>query len=215
MLRLRRSHDKGTIMKPDNRSGFGDPTWEVAHRFPCQGSWSSADYLALDTNHLVEMSEGRLEVLAVPTEEHQLLVAFMYEALKSFVAARSLGIVLFAPLRIQLWEGKYREPDVVFLLATNAAKRGDRCWRGADLVMEVVSEDDPDRDLVVKREEYAQAGIAEYWIIDPRDSTMIVLGREEHAVHYAYQADYHIGDVAQSRLLPGFEVRVSDVFSPR
>ena len=40
-------------------------------------------------------------------------------------------------------------------------------WTGADLVIEVVSPDDPDLDLVVKRQEYAQAGIPEYWIVDP------------------------------------------------
>jgi Uma2 family endonuclease len=45
----------------------------------------------------------------------------------------------------------------------------DEYWEGADLVMEVVSSHDEDRrrDLVVKREEYARAGIAEYWIVDP------------------------------------------------
>ena len=35
-------------------------------------------------------------------------------------------------------------------------------------MVEVVSEDDPGRDLVTKRLEYAQAGIPEYWIVDPR-----------------------------------------------
>ncbi len=46
---------------------------------------------------------------------------------------------------------------------------------GADLVMEVVSPDDPDRDTETKRKEYARAGIREYWIIDPRDQSILVL----------------------------------------
>ena len=116
-------------MNSRNNSGLGDPTWEVAHLFPSQGSWSVADYLALDTNHLVELSEGRLEVLAMPTEQHQLLVAFLYNALRAFVVAGGLGKVLFAPLRVQLWEGKFREPDLVFLLEKNIAKRGNSYWR--------------------------------------------------------------------------------------
>ncbi len=202
-------------MNPDNRSGLGDPTWEVALLFPNQGSWSVGDYLALDTNHLIELSEGRLEVLAMPTEEHQLIVAYLYEALKSFVTAGGLGKVLFAPLRIQLWEGKFREPDVVFLLEKNASQRGDRFWRGADLVIEVVSEDDPDRDFVVKRREYAQAGISEYWIVDPRDSTITILGSETPAAQYTREVTYHPGDVACSRLLANFSVKVIDAFSQR
>lgn len=200
-------------IKSENKSGLGDPTWEVAHLFPNQGAWSVADYLALDTNHLVELSDGRLEVLAMPTEQHQLIVAFLYDALKAFVVAGGLGKVLFAPLRVQLWQGKFREPDLIFLFEENAAKRGNDYWRGADLVVEVVSEDDPDRDLVEKRKEYAQAGIPEYWIVDPRDSTITILGLEESATAYSRVATHRPGDTASSRLLAGLCVDVRDVFS--
>ncbi len=200
-------------MNPEHNSELGDPTWEVALLFPSQGSWSVGDYLALDTNHLIELSGGRLEVLAMPTEEHQLIVAYFYDALKSFVAAGGLGKVLFAPMRIQLWEGKFREPDLVFLFEENATKRGNRFWRGADLVVEVVSEDDPDRDLVVKREEYAQAGISEYWIVDPRHATITILTLEAHATRYTQMETYHRSDTAPSRLLANFSVDVTEVFS--
>ncbi len=94
---------------------------------------------------------GVLEVLAMPTEQHQLIVLFLYRILFAFVNARQLGTVLTAPLRVRLWEGKFREPDVVFLLAQHADRRGNQYRRGADLVIEVVSEDDPVRDLVSKR----------------------------------------------------------------
>jgi Uma2 family endonuclease len=204
---------KGESMNSRNSSGLGDPTWEVAYLFPSQGSWSVADYLALDTNHLVELSEGRLEVLAMPTEQHQLLVAYLYDALRAFVVAGGRGKVLFAPMRLQLWEGKFREPDLVFLLEENAAKRGDNYWRGADLVVEVVSEDDPDRDWVEKRKEYAQAGIAEYWIVDPRDATVTILPLEANATEYSEGVTFRRGDRASSHLLAGFTIDVTDSFS--
>lgn len=195
------------------KNGQGDPTWEVAHLFPSQGSWSTTDYLALDTNHLVELSEGRLEVHAVPTEQHQLIVAFLYDALKAFISAAGLGKVLFAPFRLQLWEGKFREPDLMFLFETNASKRGDKYWRSADLVIEVVSEDDPDRDLIEKRKEYAQAGISEYWIVDPRDSTIAILILETNAKEYSVLQVHKTGDRASSRLLAGLSINVADVFA--
>ena len=200
-------------MNPEDKSNLGDPTWEIAHLFPNQGAWSVGDYLALDTNHLVELSEGRLEVLAMPTEEHQLIVAFLYDVLKSFVVAGRLGKVLFAPLRVQLWEGRFREPDLVFLFERHAAKRGDRFWRGADLVVEVVSEDDPERDLIVKRGEYARARISEYWIVDPRYSTITILGFAEDAEEYTLEHTYHAGQHATSRILHGLNVDVAEVFS--
>jgi Uma2 family endonuclease len=197
----------------ENKSRLGEPAWEIARLFPNQGKWSVEDYLSLQTNHLVELSDGHVEVLAMPTEGHQLIVAFLYDALRAFLAGTGLGTVLFAPMRIQLWDGKFREPDLVFLLKRNAHLRGNRYWRGADLVVEVVSEDDPDRDLVQKRKEYAEAGITEYWIVDPRDATLRVLSLEAGSREYAAGETYRPGDTATSRLLIGFHVDVSMVFS--
>ena len=193
---------------PDKTAGL---TWEIARLFPAQGHWSEEEYLSLDTNHLIEFSHGQLEILTMPTFSHQRLVAFLYQLLKGFIEERSPGVVMFAPLRIQLWSGKYREPDIVFMAAEHADRLGEQFWRGADLVMEVVSPDDPERDKVTKRREYAQAGIPEYWIVDPTDAsiTVLTLRGQEYALHGAFVA----GESASSELLVGFKVDVSDVFS--
>jgi len=105
-----------------------EPAWDVAYLFPAQGTWSEEEYLALRSNRLVEFSHGTIEVLPMPTTTHQKIVAVLYEALSRFVAAGKLGLVLFAPLRVQLWPGKFREPDVVFMLAANASRIGEEFW---------------------------------------------------------------------------------------
>ena len=46
---------------------------------------------------------------------HQLLSAYLYGLLLTFVTSHDLGTVLYAPLRVRLRRGKYREPDVVFM----------------------------------------------------------------------------------------------------
>ena len=141
-----------------------EPVWEVALLFPAQGEWSEDDYLWLTdhTKSLVELAEGHIEVLPMPTDEHQRVVLFLYRALYAFLAARGIGIVLVAPLRLRVRPGRYREPDVLVLLSTTDPRRSNRYWTGADLVLEVDSSDDPKRDLVRKRREYARAGIPEY-----------------------------------------------------
>jgi Uma2 family endonuclease len=191
----------------------GGPTWEIAHLFPRQGTWTVDEYLSMNTNHLIEFSDGILEVLPMPTEQHQMIVAFLYETVKAFVAPRELGKVLFAALPVKLWEEKFREPDIVFMLAKNAQRRGNQYWRCADLVMEVVSQDDPNRDLVKKRAEYAKAGIPEYWIVDPRDETITLLSLDTSPGSYREVGKYAAGDVAKSVLLNGFSVDVAEVFS--
>jgi Uma2 family endonuclease len=192
-----------------------DPTWEIAHLFPSQGDWSEEEYLALETNHLVEFSDGILEVLPMPTTSHQLLVLFLYRRLMAFVTQSDLGVVLVSALRVRLRSGKFREPDVLFVSHQHADRMGEDYWTGADLVMEVVSGESEDRrrDLITKRREYALAGIPEYWIVDPRDEQITVLrlsGRK-----YLMHGRFGKGQTATSHLLPDFGVDVNEVFAAR
>jgi Uma2 family endonuclease len=186
-----------------------EPAWDIALLFPAQGSWGDEEYLALSGSRLVELSHGAVEVLPMPTDSHQAIVAFLYAALHAFVSARALGKVRFAPLRLRLWPGKFREPDVLFLGAERDHLRGEQYWSSADLVMEVVSDDDRQRDLVTKRREYAAAGIDEYWIVDVREQRITVLRRDGE--RYAEHGSFARGQQATSARLPGFTVTVISV----
>lgn len=198
-------------MKQMSAVKAAEPAWEIAYLFPRQGTWSEEEYLSLETNHLVEFSHGYIEVLPMPTEAHQLIVLYLYRTLLAFVESRALGVVLVAPLPVQLWAGKYREPDVVLMLAEHADRRHQQYWEVPDLVMEVVSPDYRRHDLETKRREYAQAGIPEYWIVDPEEEqiTVLTLEGERYAVHGVFER----GMVAKSVLLAGFEVAVDEVWA--
>jgi Uma2 family endonuclease len=200
--------DLSTIFPTPPPSRLGEPAWNVALLFPSQGNWTEQEYLALETNQLVELSDGWLEVLPMPLPYHQLIVKLLYDLLNAFVNAHASGKVLFAPLPIRLWPEKMREPDVLYL-RPRRLRNLKKPPEGADLVMEVVS-GTPDvrkRDLVIKRKEYAKAGIAEYWIVDPdeRKITVLTLGKKAYRVHGVFAP----GSVATSVLLPGFAVDVT------
>src|SRR5271167_4744528 len=85
---------------------------------PPQGAWSEDEYLVLTDhrNRLVEFTDGFLDVLPMPTDKHQSLLKFLFLAFYSFVETRG-GKVQFAPLRLQIRPGKYREPDLLLLLS--------------------------------------------------------------------------------------------------
>ncbi len=189
-----------------------EPAWDIAWLFPPQGGWSEEEYLALPDNRLTEFDHGRVEVLDMPSESHQLLVAAVYRALMQFVAAERLGTVLFAPFPIKLWEGKLREPDVVFMRREHAERRHADYWLGADLVFEVLSPDDPRRDRETKRREYAMAGIPEYWLIDPAAATVTVFVLPATGGAYDVAGVYAGGGLAESVTLPGFTIAVDALF---
>ncbi len=192
-----------------------EPAWDVALLFPNQGHWSEEEYLALDGNRLIEFSDGYIEVLPMPTTSHQIIVAWLYRLFDKFVTTKELGLVLFAPLPMRVRAGKYREPDIVFLANAHRGLIGEDFWEGADLVVEVVSDDAESRrrDLATKRREYARAGIPEYWIVDPRQETITVLHLS--AKRYSVHGTFPKGTMATSRLLPGLEVDVAETFARR
>lgn len=196
-------------------SSEADYAWEVATLFPEQGYWSEEAYLELTdgTNRLIELSDGRLEFLPMPTELHQALVGFLYRALFNFVAEHGLGMVLFAALRVRVGQGKFREPDILFLRKENFHLRANRFWKGADVVMEVVSPDPKDRqrDYEAKLADYAAAGITEYWIVDAERSLVGVYRLESGA--YLSHGEFGRGEQATSVHLPGFRVDVMALFA--
>lgn len=178
---------------------------------PEQGDWSDQAYLWLTdrTNHLIELTDGNIEVLPMPTQRHQAILQFLFLALHAYLQQRG-GSVFLAPLRLQIRPGKFREPDLMLVQDAHDSRRQDQYWLGADLVMEVVSPDNPERDLVEKRRDYAEARIPEYWIVNPLDETIAVLRLEGD--HYMEHGRYQRGTTARSVLLSAFVLSTSAVF---
>lgn len=179
---------------------------------PPQGCWSEALYLWLTdwTNRLIEFTDGTVELLPMPTVEHQAILQFLNGLFDAHLGPRG-GFVLFAGLRVRIREDKFREPDLAALRSRSDPRNEARYWRGADVVVEVVSPDDPARDLVAKRADYAEAGISEYWIVDPRVETVTVLTLAGGGT-YVEHGVFSRGDTATSRLLDGFGVDVTALF---
>ena len=192
---------------------------------PRQGEWSDEEYLRLTDclNRLVEFTDGYVQELPMPTCTHQAVLGFLYRLFHSWLAPLG-GIVLFSALRLQIRPGKFREPDLLVLRNRSDIRRQDRYWLGADLVVEVVSPDNPDRGLVTKRSDYAEAGIPEYWIADPRNETITVLKlsgpapatnrKGESSIEHAYTEHgvYSRGQTATSVLFEGLAVDVAAAF---
>lgn len=195
-------------------STFPQDAWAAETPFVAPGVCSVEDYLALtdDSNRLIEYTEGRIDVLQMPTTSHQQILAFLYFAMRSFVKQRNLGEILFAALRVRLSAEKFREPDIVYVAHGSRAQVKERYWEGADLVVEIVSSDAKSRrrDHVVKRADYAQAGVLEYWIVDPAKQTIDVLALD--GSEYRVAGEYAHGQQASSVLLNGFSVDVAGVF---
>ena len=183
----------------------------VADSTALQGFWTQAQYLELtnQSNRLLEFTDGRIKVLPPPTQRHQAISQFLFLALYPFVRGIG-GKVFYAPLRLRIREGKFREPDLLLVTDADDPRCRNDYWLGADLVMEVISPDSPDRDLIDKRRDYAEAGIPEYWIVNPVADTVtvLILSDGEYGEHGVFRP----GQQANSPSLVGFSVDVREMF---
>jgi Uma2 family endonuclease len=119
--------------------------------------------------------------------------------------------VSLAPLPVRLREGIIREPDVLVMLNEHLDRITSQYWGPPDLVVEVLSPATQATDRGEKMQEYAQAGVAEYWIVEPEAQSVAVhrLSGATYATATRYTNDTQI----ESAVLPGFALPVADIFS--
>jgi Uma2 family endonuclease len=184
----------------------------LAESFPRQGDWTEAAFLSLPTKRPVELVDGTLEFLPMPSLAHQFLVQEFFLLLVAFVRQHQLGRVVCAPSPVRIGPGRLREPDV-FYLSNDRSLSAHEPPDGADLVAEVLSpgKENRDRDLIEKAADYAKAGVAEYWIIDPENQNVQV--RILEAGSYRVTGPFTRGQSAASLRLPGFTVDVAALFA--
>ena len=117
-----------------------------------------------------EWVAGEAFELMPPDDRHQDISGFLLILLRMFARRLGLGVVRDAPYEMQLrTRPSYREPDLVFVATENLGRiDGKRLLGPADLAVEIVGDDSVTRDLRIKFDEYAGAGVREYWIVDPR-----------------------------------------------
>lgn len=174
-----------------------------------------ADWLAFPTDrYRYEVIDGDLLVTPPPAIVHQRVSRELEFALLTFLRANNLGEVLDAPVGVKLDDSNIVEPDLVVVLTHNAHRIGVQVISGPpDLVIEILSPGTARRDLGVKRDTYAQAGVPEYWIVDPESRSIEVLTLVSNA--YARAGLYRENEALLSQVLPGFTLALTAIFAAR
>lgn len=133
-------------------------------------------------NRIAEWFNEEMIVYMPPKFLHQEISGFLYALLRQYSNILKNGQVMIAPFEVKLWaDGPAREPDILFVSNSNLDNLNEkRYFGGPDLVVEIVSPSSAKIDRVDKFIEYEQAGVLEYWLIDPRP--------------HQRQADFYIRD---------------------
>ncbi len=170
------------------------------------------EYLALEEREGIwELVDGVLEKMAEPSFEHQHLIGLLYRLIGTYLAATAplSGIALLA-VSVALSQSRVAVPDLVYVRAERRHLLQGLIVSGApDLVVEVLSQDRA-KDLIRNREWYAEAGISEYWILDPVNDALTVL--ELAGGQYIERAALGRNDTLATPTIPGLSISLNELF---
>ncbi len=166
------------------------------------GDWTLERYLREAPEHARwEFAHGEVIVYSPASAEHQDRVRFLLRLLDGYCEARNWGKVFMGPAAVQLSPEVVREPDL-FVLAPDDIPHahGSPLRVRPVLVIEVSSPSTRTIDRGEKAEDYAQAGVPEYWVVDAE--------RGEVVAHRLHRGIYKKAVVKAGRLdsqaVPGF-----------
>ena len=132
------------------------------------GPHRDSDYFALPEGEPVELIYGRLVVSPSPDYAHQTIVALLTKWLID-IAIKTGGRMAPAPFVVELADRSIVQPDLVYVRKERRRVIQGHLLGPPDFAIEIISSSNARRDRVDKLGLYAEFGVVEYWIVDPRE----------------------------------------------
>jgi Uma2 family endonuclease len=169
------------------------------------------DYMERYADQFTEWVEGMVIKLSPAALIHIKISQFFIELFRLYLKRVPVAQLFSAPFVMQLKTGKQgREPDICLVLNERSSIILDTMLAGpGDVVIEIVSPESVDRDLVEKYDEYEAYGVREYWVINPvrKQTDFYVLGDDQH-----YHRIELANNVFHSTILPQFRLPTTSLW---
>ncbi len=155
--------------------------------------YTEDDYYNLPENVRAELIDGQIYYMSAPSRIHQEILMFLSKTIANYIDSKKGPCKVYpAPFAVKLFSEDDKnvvEPDISVICDPN--KLTDRGCTGApDWITEIVSSGNSSHDYVRKLNLYMDAGVREYWIVDPIKKTVFVYHLEEtkfEAAAYTFQ----------------------------
>ena len=161
-----------------------------------------------------ELIDGEHYVSPSPKIPHQQIAGNLHWLLRRHLESDPRGQVFFAPLDVIFSRFDVVEPDLLYVSHERAEGVLGEAWveGSPDLVIEIGSQSTHARDETIKLHLYERAGVAEYWVVDPRAESVRVYRRTADGFGDPTELSSDAHDALTTPLLPGMAVPVADIF---
>ena len=181
------------------------------------GSYTYADYLRWQFTERVELIRGRIfKMSPAPNTRHQNIVVYFTANLFQYFKGKSCQ-VFCAPFDVRLPVGKKKgeyttvvQPDLCIVCDANKLDE-QGCIGAPDLTVEILSPGNSRREMRDKYQLYEEAGVREYWIVNPQEKVVLVYVLNEQG-EYVGKAPVTEEDVLRSDQFAGLEIAMKEVF---
>ena len=174
-------------------------------------AYTEADYYNLPKDVRAELIEGNLIYnQAAPSRIHQTILMELSGTIRNYLRSKGGSCRVFpVPFAVKLREDRETivEPDISVIC--DRSKLTDRGCTGApDWIIEIVSPSNSSHDYVLKLNLYADAGVREYWIVDPASKSVFVYCLEQD--HFKAEA-YTFHDTIPVGIYDDFQIDFSSL----
>ncbi len=145
-------------------------------------------YEAFSKERRIEVFDGQIYDMASPSQEHQTILTELLVAIRNYLRKKGGGCRVFpAPFDVKLFNNPLTvvQPDLMIICDKDKLD-GKRCNGAPDFIIEIVSASNPSDDYIRKLYYYKNAGVREYWIVDPRRKLVTVNYFEENMLNIQY-----------------------------
>lgn len=178
---------------------------------PEKERYTYADYAALPEGAPCQLIDGDLVMIASPNMQHQRIIERLLRLMDAHVEENDFGEVFVSPVDVYLSGTSTLVPDLAFVAKERLGIVGTQKVEGApDLVVEVLSPPTGYYDLRKKKRLYAEAGVAEYWVVDPLEESVEVHTNAEGA--FALRERAEGGGSVPSQIISGLSVGLDALF---
>ena len=158
---------------------------------PQPESLTVEQYEALPEDLRVEVFDGVVYDMASPSQEHQTISMELSTVLNTYIRGKKGSCRVFhAPFDVKLSEQPLTivQPDLMIVCDKDKLD-GKRCNGAPDFIIEIVSPGNPADDYIRKLYYYKNAGVREYWIVDPRRKNVTINFFEGNMLNVQYSFD--------------------------